>query len=237
MANPSNKSIIDKFLDQYLMEGVKRPYVHQATKEEMRGLSGRDAGAMYDHYFDDLYFDTEFDPNVQKQREYGQHEILHYLDDIHVPDVDPRLGTKAYEPWAQNIQSTHATDEFDDQLNWDNINKMISSMPFRQAQDLADTVSSDPHRSQEILTYMTEPDTKGWATGTAAVTNTVHDILGDDESEFDVTNLVSFISDREKVFDMFDKVTEDKMTEEGKGYFRDREDIKVQKKWGSSVIN
>mgnify|MGYP003117810864 CR=1 FL=1 len=208
MAKPSNKSIIDKFLDQYLMKGVKRPYIHQATKEDMKTMSGREAGAMYDHYF----------------------------DDIHVPDVDPRLGTKEhmFNPY---VESTHATEEFDDQLNWDNINKMISSMPFKQAQDLADTVSSDPHRSQEILTYMADPGSHGWATGTASVTNTVHDILGDDESEFDVTNLVSFISDREKVFDMFDKVTEDKMTEEGKGYFRDREDIKVQKKWGSSVIN
>ena len=236
MAKRSNKSIIDKFLDQYLMKGVKRPYVHQATREDMKTLSGRDAGAMYDHYFDDLFFDTEFDPNVQEQRDYGQHEILHYLDDIYVPDVDPRLGTKEhmFNPY---VQSTHATEEFDDQLNWDNINKMISSMPFKGIQDFADTVSSDPHRSQEILTYMAEPGTKGFATGTGAVTNTVHDILGDDESEFDVTNLVSFISDREKVFDMFDKVTEGKMTEEGKGYFRDREDIKVQKKWGSSVIN
>tara|TARA_R100000808_G_C2140143_1_gene147965 strand:+ start:1168 stop:1881 length:714 start_codon:yes stop_codon:yes gene_type:complete len=237
VAKRRNKSIIDEFLDQYLMKGVKRPYVHQMTKEKMKELSNREAGAMYDHYYDDLFFDTEFDPNIQEQRDYGQHEILHYLDDIYVPDVDPRLGTKAFEPWAHILESTHATDEFDDQLNWDNINKMISSMPFKGIQDFADTVSSDPHRSQEILTYMAEPGTKGFAMGTGAVTNTVHDILGDDESEFDVTNLVSFISDRENVFDMFDKVTEGKMTEEGKGYFRDREDIKVQKKWGSSVIN
>ncbi len=237
MAEPSNKSIIDKFLDEYLVEGVPSPGVVGTTLDQMQKLTGKEAGALYDSWMKDIYVPMNFNPysefkgKGETPRQSGQHELLHFLDDLYAPDINPQEVSRGTSP------AQWGTDELNNQLNWANINKMIGSMPFRQAQDLANTVTTDSGRNQEILTYMLDSGTKGFATGTGALTNTVHNILKSKEPQFDIKNIVSFMGDREKVFDMFDKVTENKMTEEGKGHFRSRKDIKVQDKWGSSVIN
>ena len=66
MAQPSNQSIIDKFLSEYLVEGVEKPKVLQASQKQMKGWTGSDVGALYDSYYKDLIKHLEDGVNPQE---------------------------------------------------------------------------------------------------------------------------------------------------------------------------